>query len=536
MLKKLLILSFLIHSFSYCLLSQTSGLPLLDMNKIRFDFGKTTFMESKSDKLILKNIGDTLLTIYRIDSLKPPFYGTFQYPDTLQKNDSVKFGMFYKPFRAAKDSQRVYLYVDTRLSHSIGMLFDVSTSMNDNMPNEAVRKITAAVNAGKSFIDQMLATPKVWDEAGVFSFSGGFTVNQDFTTDKVKLKNALPNQTSSRTAFYDACINVINRLSARKFLKVLIALTDGEDNSSKNATSQTVINQAKAANIKVYTIGIGSSTMDNTLRNIATSTGGEFFKATTSKELNDIYYRIFKMLSKNIQLYFDILGYCSSPSVYPDCTADTIVRPGDTVSYKIFLKGVSSSGAMNQNYNLMLSFNSGTVTPLLNNDLKLSYLYDNKLIAGGKVKENIDSFPLAELKFLALIGDSACTDIKIDLLSWDNNLYESVKSTTFCSLCVEACARNLRTIVTNSHSYLSQNVPNPFKDNTNFQLKVTESGIYGLCIFDLFGRKIKTIFNKSMNPGTYNIAFEASDLSSGTYIYTLTSGSGTFSKMMIVSE
>ncbi len=514
--------------------AQDSGLPLLDMNKTRFDFGKTAYMATKTDKLVLKNIGDTVLAIYQIDSLKPPFYAKFFFPDTLQKNDSVKFNISYRPFRAAKDSQRVFLRADTRLSHSIGMLFDVSLSMDENMPSESIRKITAAVNAGKSFIAEMLATPKIWDEAGIFSFARTFTVNQDFTNNKTLLNNSLPSQLRNYTAFYDACIEVLNRLAARKFQKVMIALTDGEDNSSQNANAASVIASAKAKNIKIYTIGIGSSVSDATLRNIANSTGGEFFKANTGKELNDIYYRIFKMLSKNIQLYFDVLGYCSGPEVSFACTGDTLVKPGDTLAYKIYLHGVSATGAMDENYNLGLSFNSSTIIPIEDKSQNYSYFYQGKLIIHNKNKVNIDSFPLTEVKFMTLLGDSGCTDLKIDVLSWENNIFEPVSSGSTCRICVNACARDLRLIQRLSATSLSQNFPNPFSGSSSIKLNIFEKDNYKIVVYDMFGRKIIYLLDEVLSPGELTLPIDSADLPAGTYIYSLQSSSGTLTRMMVV--
>jgi len=73
---------------------------------------------------------------------------------------------------------------------------------------------------------------------------------------------------------------------------------------------------------------------------------------------------------------------------------------------------------------------------------------------------------------------------------------------------------------------LQQNYPNPFNPTTtiSYQLK-TKSNVQ-LTIFDIAGREIKTLVNKSQNTGSHTVDFNASGLSSGIYIYKLTTSLG----------
>jgi len=45
-----------------------------------------------------------------------------------------------------------------------------------------------------------------------------------------------------------------------------------------------------------------------------------------------------------------------------------------------------------------------------------------------------------------------------------------------------------------------------------------------LTVYDLLGRKIKTLVNEQKNPGTYSIIFDSLDLASGVYFYQLKAG------------
>jgi hypothetical protein len=73
---------------------------------------------------------------------------------------------------------------------------------------------------------------------------------------------------------------------------------------------------------------------------------------------------------------------------------------------------------------------------------------------------------------------------------------------------------------------LEQNYPNPFNGKTvmSYELGV-KSGVR-LVVYDLLGREVATLVKEEKQPGTYDVIFDASDLSSGVYFYRLTAISG----------
>jgi hypothetical protein len=72
---------------------------------------------------------------------------------------------------------------------------------------------------------------------------------------------------------------------------------------------------------------------------------------------------------------------------------------------------------------------------------------------------------------------------------------------------------------------LSQNYPNPFNPNSKIKFQIAKSGDAKLVVFDMLGREVATIVNENLNPGTYEVDFDGSKLSSGVYFYKLTAGS-----------
>ena len=68
---------------------------------------------------------------------------------------------------------------------------------------------------------------------------------------------------------------------------------------------------------------------------------------------------------------------------------------------------------------------------------------------------------------------------------------------------------------------LKQNYPNPFNPVTKINFTIPEEGDVVLEVFDILGRRIKSLLNERITKGSYNINFEADDLPSGVYIYIL---------------
>ena len=82
---------------------------------------------------------------------------------------------------------------------------------------------------------------------------------------------------------------------------------------------------------------------------------------------------------------------------------------------------------------------------------------------------------------------------------------------------------------------LHQNYPNPFNPVTNINFDIPKDGIVSIKVYDITGREISTLVNKSMEAGSYNVEFDASNFASGTYFYKITSGDFTdVKKMMLV--
>jgi len=83
---------------------------------------------------------------------------------------------------------------------------------------------------------------------------------------------------------------------------------------------------------------------------------------------------------------------------------------------------------------------------------------------------------------------------------------------------------------------LQQNYPNPFNPVTNIRFDIASASRVRISIFNLLGQRVAMVLDQTMNPGTYAVPFDATDLSSGLYICRLIAGDFTATNKMILMK
>ncbi|NWG28045.1 MAG: TIGR03790 family protein [Ignavibacteriaceae bacterium] len=81
---------------------------------------------------------------------------------------------------------------------------------------------------------------------------------------------------------------------------------------------------------------------------------------------------------------------------------------------------------------------------------------------------------------------------------------------------------------------LYQNYPNPFNPVTTIKYDIIKSKDVKLAVYDILGREVATLVNEQQQPGSYEVKFDASNVSSGIYFYQLKAGDFIDTKKMIL--
>ena len=159
----------------------------------------------------------------------------------------------------------------------LGLVVDTSASVNPNFRFEQ--------HASIQFLRQVVRPG--WDRAFVLGFANQARVTQDYSDDPERLAAGVATlRNGGGTALFDAINIACNKLRSAEdgepTARILIVLSDGDDNSSRTTLSQ-VIDKAQAQNVTIYTMSTsteirpGLSQPRRSLKRLAEETGGRAF-------------------------------------------------------------------------------------------------------------------------------------------------------------------------------------------------------------------------------------------------------------------
>jgi hypothetical protein len=81
---------------------------------------------------------------------------------------------------------------------------------------------------------------------------------------------------------------------------------------------------------------------------------------------------------------------------------------------------------------------------------------------------------------------------------------------------------------------LDQNYPNPFNPTTTINFEIPKSSFINISVYNTIGEKVATLANELFEAGRYSRTFDASEFSTGLYIYRLSSDDVVFTKKMLL--
>jgi VWFA-related protein len=212
---------------------------------------------------------------------------------------------------------------------SISLVIDRSGSMQGE--NYDDQPLEDAKTGAKKFVELMSSK----DRAEVISFGDNTTLEQSFTHNKQSLYSAINSLNSEgATALYDAIwLGIEDIAKETNQCKAVIVLTDGAENNSSSLhgggnydfnygvwleypDNSLLIEKSQNYKIPIYTIGLQGfnftrervtreyTTTEKDLKEIAYSTGGEYFYAPKSAQLEGIYEDIKQRLEQQYIITF----------------------------------------------------------------------------------------------------------------------------------------------------------------------------------------------------------------------------------------
>ena len=200
-------------------------------------------------------------------------------------------------------------------SKGIDIMLSVDVSLSMLAKDLEPDRLTALKGIAKKFVNQ-----RPGDRIGLVTYSGEAFTKVPVTSDHAvvldELENLNPLELQPGTAIGEGLSVAVSHLrNSKAKSKIIILMTDGVNTIENAMPPQVGAQLAKSNNIKVYSIGIGTNgyaLMPNqtdifgdlvfnevevkidepVLREIAQTTGGKYFRATSNQSLEDVYNEI----------------------------------------------------------------------------------------------------------------------------------------------------------------------------------------------------------------------------------------------------
>lgn len=187
----------------------------------------------------------------------------------------------------------------------------IMVSVQPVCPPQCQPPIMHAKAAAKTYLASIDSSK---DKTALIGFSSVVDENLPLSFNRNRQRTSIDQmRADGSTAFYDGVYSALDAVNQGTGIKAVVAITDGEDNSSVHSLSQ-LIKRAKELDIPVYVVGLGDVNK-KVLRKLAKETGGEYYYTQDATQLSSIYLAISKRIKSVYELTYASPSLASADSI-----------------------------------------------------------------------------------------------------------------------------------------------------------------------------------------------------------------------------
>jgi VWFA-related protein len=218
---------------------------------------------------------------------------------TDEKNRSV-LGLTDQELAATvDDAPQKILSVKSALTQGQALTVALVIDRSGSMSRAMAEAKTAAVEFSRRL--------SLGDRLAVISFDDTTSLDLALSQDRGQFEQAIDRITLGRdTSLFDAVQKALDVLQASAGPRqAVVILSDGKDNRSVR-TKDEILAEVNGLSIPLFTIGLGPGIDETVLAELASRTGGHFFKAAAAEDLLRLYQAIAEQLTNQYILSFDL--------------------------------------------------------------------------------------------------------------------------------------------------------------------------------------------------------------------------------------
>ncbi len=164
------------------------------------------------------------------------------------------------------------------------------------------------------------------------------------------------------------------------------------------------------------------------------------------------------------------------------------------------------------------------------------YLYGFNTENGNKLFDMEYNFGVSNDFSINIKNGAVTKGNRIALVAWvyNHETGTEFKAYNYLSVFDLSSVTSINNEIKNYDFNLSQNYPNPFNPSTTISYSIPKQTHVSLKVYDVLGKEVAELVNEEMSTGSYKVDFDAANLSSGIYFYTLRANEYYSSRKMLL--